>query len=197
MVFFNLCQNQTPNFKSRFYQLDPSLSTKQIAQILARGEVSQFTITVPEGWRINQIDQLLAEKNIIKSNEINTIANEKEGYLFPDTYQFKQKITPEEIIQVMEKNFSKKTSNLKPSREQIVLASIVEREAKKDEDRPKIAGVFLNRLANSMKLEADPTIQYAKGNWIQLPKLIYQSTDSPYNTYKINGLPPPLFVIRG
>jgi UPF0755 protein len=66
----------------------------------------------------------------------------------------------------------------------------VEREAKKEEDRPLIASVYLNRLKKGMKLEADPTIQYAKGNWQPITEAEYHSVDSPYNTYRYAGLPP-------
>jgi UPF0755 protein len=178
------------SLKAGFYELDQNLTTKQIAQKLAKGEVSQFKITIPEGWRIKQIDQLLTKKKIINSGELDQMTKDKEGFLFPDTYKFNTKVKTEEIVQSMEKNFQLRTADLKPSREQIILASIIEREAKKDEDRPKIAGVFQNRLANSMKLEADPTIQYALGNWEPITQTDYSSVESPYNTYKINGLPP-------
>lgn len=76
------------------------------------------------------------------------------------------------------------------SRQDVIIASIVEREAKFDEDRPKIARVYLNRLELGMKLEADPTVQYAKGSWDAIKLSDYQNVNSSYNTYLHAGLPP-------
>jgi len=89
----------------------------------------------------------------------------------------------------MQSNFTERTKDYQPSKDDIILASIVEREAKNDEDRAKIAGVFINRLEKNMYLGADPTIQYAKGDWELLTSKDLK-IDSPYNTYINKGLPP-------
>ena len=154
------------------------------------GKVIENLVRIPEGWRLTQIDAFLAEKGIIKKGELTKISSADEGYLFPDTYRFVLDVTPEEIRSMMIDNFNKKTDGLKISSQDIIIASIVEREAKFDEDRPKIAGIYLNRLAKGMKLEADPTVQYAKGSWEPITVSDYTSVQSPYNTYLHEGLPP-------
>jgi len=157
---------------------------------MREGKVQEYLVTIPEGWRLTQIDEYLAEKKIIKAGELIKIASADEGYLFPDTYRLPLDIKPEEIRKMMIDNFNKKTSQYKIDSQTVILASIVEREAKFDEDRPKIAGLYLNRLEQNMKLEADPTVQYAKGSWDPITTADYKNVISPYNTYLFAGLPP-------
>ena len=90
----------------------------------------------------------------------------------------------------MKDNFKRRTAGLAITSKTVIIASIVEREAKKDADRPIIAGVYLNRLNSNIKLDADPTIQYAKGSWAAISVSDYQNVNSPYNTYLHAGLPP-------
>jgi len=172
------------------YKLSPSQSTKEILDVLSAGKSSEYLITIPEGWRVTQIDEFLASKGIISAGDLLKVASADEGYLFPDTYRLLPKTSAKEIRQMMMDNFQRKTAGMGLTREQLILASIVEREAKFDEDRPKIAGVYLNRLERGMKLEADPTVQYAKGSWAPITTADYRSINSPYNTYLYIGLPP-------
>lgn len=130
-----------------------------------------------------------------------------EGYLFPDTYELPEHATPEEVLRRMLDNFDQKVTPLLAStphpdglntHQVLTLASIVEREAVIPEERPLIAGVYLNRLRRGMRLEADPTVQYAigyqpaTGQWWKTPISLeeYAAVDSPYNTYLYPGLPP-------
>ncbi|KKQ18043.1 MAG: Aminodeoxychorismate lyase [Berkelbacteria bacterium GW2011_GWA1_36_9] len=172
------------------YKISASQSIKEILAVLNSGKTSEDIATIPEGWRVTQIDDFLYQKKIIQKGALLQIASANEGFLFPDTYRFLPNTKPEEIRQEMLDNFNKKTTDLKVKREDIILASIVEREAKFDEDRAKIARVYLNRLAQNMKLQADPTIQYAKGSWDPITVSDYKNVDSPYNTYLNFGLPP-------
>lgn len=172
------------------YKISASQSSKEILEILISGKASEYLITIPEGLRVTQIDELLANKGVINAGDLIQIASADEGYLFPDTYRFMPKTPAAEIRQVMLENFQKKTKDLKVTRETVILASIIEREAKFDDDRPKIAGVYLNRLEINMKLEADPTVQYAKGSWEKILLSDYHNVNSPYNTYLFIGLPP-------
>ena len=172
------------------YKLSSSQNIKEILAILASGKASEYLVTIPEGWRVTQIDEYLAEKKVIQAGELLKIASSFEGYLFPDTYRFLPNSKPEDIKKEMMDNFVTKTAGLNPTRDNIILASIVEREAKFDDDRAKIAGVYLNRLDRGMKLEADPTIQYAKGSWNPIKVSDYRNTNSLYNTYQYLGLPP-------
>lgn len=172
------------------YKISPEQNIKEILVILSEGKTSEDIVLIPEGWRVTQIDEYLANKGIINQGELTAIASADEGYLFPDTYRFLPKSDPQEIRKTMLDNFKKKTEGMEIKREAVILASIVEREAKFDEDRPKIAGVYLNRLEKQMKLEADPTVQYAKGSWAPITTADYRSVNSPYNTYLFVGLPP-------
>jgi UPF0755 protein len=132
-----------------------------------------------------------------------------EGYLFPDTYFFNRNMTAEEVVEQILENFDQRLdSELRDEaavaglsvHTVLTLASIVEREAQVPEERPIIAGVFLKRLRRGMPLEADPTVQYALGNdpasvakygyWKEELTQADLEVDSPYNTYRITGLPP-------
>jgi UPF0755 protein len=129
-----------------------------------------------------------------------------EGYLFPDTYRLPADATATDLIETMLYTFDRRvTLEIRQAAAAsglslhgaVTLASIVEREARLPEERPVIAGVFLNRLAQGIKLDADPTIQYAlgfqpdTGEWWKRP-LVYADLElnSPYNTYQVAGLPP-------
>lgn len=172
------------------YHINLEMCLIDIAKIIHEGKVEEYLVTIPEGWRATQIDAMLAEKGIIKKNEFLKVAAANEGYLFPDTYRLPLQSSATAIRDMMLANFKKKTAGLKISSQTIILASIVEREAKFDEDRAKIAAVYLNRLNIEMRLEADPTIQYGKGDWEPITKDDYKNFQSVYNTYLHAGLPP-------
>src|SRR3990172_1199712 len=123
------------------YRLSPAMSLDAIVTTLAEGKVAEYILTIPEGWRVREIAQLLSEKKMLAKEEFLSLAIPKEGYLFPDTYHFPLTVTPNEIITAMRENFDTRTNDasLHLKRTDIILASIVEREAKNDEERPKIA----------------------------------------------------------
>ncbi|MEI6039803.1 MAG: endolytic transglycosylase MltG [Candidatus Berkelbacteria bacterium] len=172
------------------YRIKANMNLAQIATMIHSGRVEEYLITIPEGWRASQIDELLAQKNILKKGEFLKVAGAKEGYLFPDTYRLPVGSTAQGIEQIMLDNFTKKTSGLKIDQQTLIIASIVERESKLDSDRASIASVYLNRLSIGMKLDSDPTIQYGKGDWAPILKVDYKNFQSPYNTYLHAGLPP-------
>ncbi|MCX6806615.1 MAG: endolytic transglycosylase MltG [Candidatus Berkelbacteria bacterium] len=199
------------------YELSYSSTLLSILRKLTSGQIKQYEVTFPEGYSIKDMATELEKKQVVKKedflNETSQVGKYSqdfsflkdiktqnlEGYLFPDTYRFPLKVTSEDIIRTMLKNFDTKViSKIDPQLKQqgktlnevIIMSSIVEREAKKEEDRAKIASVYLNRLAKNMKLEADPTIQYAKGDWELINAADYQAINSPYNTYKYAGLSP-------
>lgn len=188
------------------YYLSPSQSTREIVRVISKGEVSEYRITIPEGWRIEQIGQLLENRNIVTAAAFEAAARGKEGRLFPDTYRLSLGISAAEIAEKMTANFAKRTEGLTLTDEKLIIASIVEREASRDEDRPKMAGVYSNRLKLGIALEADPTVQYALDTqrlndltpeglknfkfW-QPPTASQNKTfESPYNSYRRAGLPP-------
>ena len=164
--------------------------------------VNLVRVVIPEGWRAEQVAERLYSNEIIRSKErfIEIVKKrELEGYLFPSTYYFSKNMREEDVIKFFLESFDK---NIRPlfnkyptplglsEKEVIILASIVEREAIFDEERPLVAAVYLNRLKKKMPLEADPTVQYALGYWKK--GLTYKDLEipSPYNTYYVSGLPP-------
>ena len=171
-------------------------------------------VLIPEGWRMEQTAERLQANGVISNaQEFIRLAQERdlEGYLFPSTYQFKKDISAEEAIKVLTNEFEKQirplfeqgSSTGLTEKETLALASIIEREAMVESERPMIAAVYLNRIKKNMRLQADPTTQYALGyqKWTEngetregwwkkgITRNDLQNM-SPYNTYRHKGLPP-------
>jgi len=203
--------------KAGEYKLSNGLSTPELLFELVDGRLAVQSFTIPEGFTTAQIADLLVSKGLISRDRFFwSIVNEDypypfiqglpkserrlEGYLFPDTYQVVRGSSESSIIDMMLKRFEKQIDDLdyiKLAREAgltlhqaVTVASLVEREAKIDEEKPLIAGVIYNRLNRSMLLQVDATVQYALGT--HKPKIYYKDleVDSPYNTYRTCGLPP-------
>ncbi len=198
--------------KQGIYTLNDSLNTSQIINVITTGKVKTITFTIPEGYTNRQIAEVLVNKKIISDKKnffdaaenpeiikkYNIPATSTEGYLFPETYTIPYNYKPEQIVEMMLKRFFKnlatieESQNLTPNElhEKIILASIVEREAKKKEEQPIMAGVFLKRLKIKMPLESCATVQYL----FDKPKSRLLEKDleivSPYNTYLNKGYPP-------
>jgi UPF0755 protein len=184
------------------FRLSPSMNASEIAETLTHGMLDVW-ITVPEGQRAAEIAESLKEKipSYKKSWDITLAMNE--GYLFPDTYLIPRDATIEMIIKQMRQNFEQKysqinASNSKLSKSQIViLASLIEREAITNGEKPIIAGILMNRLNAGMPLQVDATIQYSKGKnklnnkwWEPVAIEEYKTVTSAYNTYLFTGFPP-------
>lgn len=185
------------------YKLSASMSTDEIVQKIRDGKVDAFTVTIPEGYRVLQIAKTLGEKGKINVQKFIEAATGTEGTLFPDTYVFPYDTEPSKIVKTMKDDFEKRTKGMNLSSDQLVLASLVEREAKDDTERPKIAAVYKNRADNNMLFQADPTVQYALDTqrflknqsvdftfWQSITKDDYLNSGSPFNTYKNKGYPP-------
>ena len=186
------------------YQFSPSQSLAEIIEQMVKGRVLRYRITIPEGLHKGQIARLLTDKGIVEyDNFLNLIDAEqlyREGYLFPDTYEFPKNFGAEKVLKAMKVRFDEVVlGRIDPEQkfpldlnfEQIiVLASIIEKEALGTEDKPKIASVFYNRLADGMRLQSCATIQYL----LEKPqeRLTQQDLEieSPFNTYLHPGLPP-------
>ena len=160
----------------------------------------EVKVTIPEGFTVSDIANRLYENGVIFDKKAFVKkALPFEGYLFPDTYFFIKGESADKIIQTMKrrfyavlpKDFSEKAKEKGLSeKEAVILASIVEKEAKFDKDKPLVASVFLNRLKVGMPLQSDATINYLlkeKKLWLSQKDL---EINSPYNTYKYKGLPP-------
>jgi len=198
------------------YSLNTGMSVPEIARRISGGEVDMLAFTIPEGYTLKQITETLAGKGLVDRDKFAGLlargnfnydflqglpAGEKrlEGYLFPDTYRITRGTSEEEIINLMLSRFAReitpeyrqKAGALGLTLHQAVtLASVVEREAAKDEERPKVAAVFLNRMKKGWKLESCATVQYALGT--NKTRLLYKDlqVESPYNTYAYKNLPP-------
>ena len=183
------------------YDFNTKDSLNSIIEKIKNGESKNIKITIPEGFNIKQIAKVLSEHNICDEQKFINLAQQKnkEGYLFPNTYFLLPQMSESEVIDIMNEEFNKFWTKERQERLQqinktlrdiIILASIVEKEAVADSERPIIAGVFLNRLSKGMRLESCSTVLYAMG--INKERLSFEDLkfDSPYNTYKYKGLPP-------
>lgn len=184
------------------FRLSPSMSASEIAQNLTHGTLDVW-ITIPEGKRATEIAETLKEKvSSYNSSWINTLV-QNEGYLFPDTYLIPKDADIEMIVKQMRGTFDQKFTEINGNNSKftkakiVILASMIEREAITDEEKPIIAGIFINRLNSGMALQVDATIQYAKGQnslnkkwWEPITIDEYRSVVSDYNTYLHAGLPP-------
>ncbi len=183
------------------YDFNTKDSLGTIINKIKNGESKNIKVTIPEGFSTKQIAKVLAEHNICNEQKFINLAQEQnmEGYLFPNTYFLLPQMSEQEVINVMNEEFNKfwtkeKEERLKEinksKRDVIILASIVEKEAIADSERPIIAGVFLNRLSKGMRLESCSTVLYAMGINKERLSLEDLQFDSPYNTYRNKGLPP-------
>ena len=199
------------SIQSGEYLLSPSMPPAIILEFLINGKVNLHKITVVEGYNLNQIADIVAKAGFASRTDFYTAATDTsfvlekgidaktfEGYLFPETYYFPKVITPEKMISTMVDRFrlvftdkwKRRAKDLGLSIHQIVtLASIIEKETGAPFERPIISSVFHNRLKKGMRLEADPTVIYGLKNFNGNLTRKHLTTWSPYNTYKIKGLP--------
>lgn len=183
------------------FRLSPSQTAEEIARELTHGTLDIW-MTVPEGYRSGEIADVLEKNMPTYKPSWRNVLNQHEGYLFPDTYLIPKDADAQLVVSLMKQNFEKKfetianTSSL--SKEAIVIiASLIEREAKFAQDRPLVASVILNRMSIGMKLDIDATVQYALGYqekekrwWKRNLTKDDLAIDSPYNMYTHAGLPP-------
>lgn len=203
--------------KAGEYHLRSDWAISKIAEVFYSGAIKPnwVEVTIPEGFRLKQIDARLAVAGLIQNGDLIAFnaglkfsqphffvfgepLKDLEGFLFPDTYRFEKNASRKVIIEKMLANFEKKVDYLRPAiKEQnktiyqiITMASILEKEVKTEEDWKIVSGVFWRRLKNNQPLESCATIAYILG----LDKWRYSYADtrqpSPYNTYLNRGLPP-------
>ena len=183
------------------YQFAARASLRAVVEIIMSGKVVQHAFTVPEGLTCEQIVARLSENDVLTGNISNI---PREGTLLPETYKFTRGTTREKMIERMQEAqqrllkeiYDRRNPELpiKTPEQFVVLASIVEKETGKPEERTRVAAVFVNRLKQKMKLQSDPTIIYGLvGGKGTLGRPISRSEieqPTPYNTYVIEGLPP-------
>jgi UPF0755 protein len=201
-----------PKIKMGVYEVNDGMSARKILNVIIEGKVKLVHFTIPEGYNNRQIGDLLTARKLAKSRQEFLLAaqdkkliekykipaNDTEGYLFPETYSVPINYPLEKTIEMMIKRFFVKINsipnakNLSPKdlHQKLILASIVEREAVKAEERPMMAGVFETRIEKNMPLESCATVQYL----FDKPKKRLFNRDleiqSPYNTYINSGWPP-------
>ncbi|MBN2061220.1 MAG: endolytic transglycosylase MltG [Deltaproteobacteria bacterium] len=197
--------------KAGEYRLGSDMAPMRILEILTRGEIITHPVTIPEGYSNKQIAEILEQKGMADKRQFLALASNRdlilkygfrssslEGFLYPDTYQFGKGLSAESIIDAMVNRFKTvvapfehRLRELEMTVEEVVtLASIVEKETGRADERALIAGVFLNRLKKNMRLESDPTVIYGIENFNGNLTRKDLEVPTPYNTYIIRGLPP-------
>lgn len=193
----------TTKLKAGEYAFPAGISMQQVMTDLVEGNAVTHAVTVPEGWSTAQVIERL-EANKVLVGDITEIPGE--GELLPETYTFTRGATRQDILDQMKDAQTKLLGEVWERRvddlpietpeQLVILASIVEKETAKADERPRVAGVFVNRLNRKMRLESDPTILYGLYGgeaWIKDRSAIKQSeksAENKYNTYQISGLPP-------
>jgi len=193
------------------YSLSPAMAPVQLLETLRKGLVILHPVTIPEGLNRVQIADVLSAKGLADKKRFLELTQDKgllqqygipgpsfEGYLFPDTYHFSRGTPTLAILDAMVKRFKQVVTPLMEKsqgrgmklEEVVILASIVEKETGRSEERPLIASVFLNRLRVGMRLESDPTVIYGIENFNGDLKKKDLTEKTPYNTYVIYGLTP-------
>jgi UPF0755 protein len=197
--------------KAGEYSLNPSMRPERIMEMITRGEVVAYNVTIPEGFTLEQIADVLSSYSLITKGEFLQYVNQDgiermydvkgpglEGYLFPDTYRFVRGLNAKAIVDAMIMRFRTILAPLESRilesgmglHEVVTLASIVEKETGNPDERPLIASVFLNRLKKGMRLDSDPTVIYGMKDYSGNIRKNDLTAYSPYNTYVIKGLPP-------
>lgn len=201
LAWVELTPTHAPSLRPGVYRFAAGASAREIASAIRKGPPPE-RLTFPEGWTARQMADLLAARNVVPDAGAFLAIVERdrlEGYLFPDTYVFDQLSAPEAVIHVMRRrfdemrpaDFAERAKALgRSEKDLVILASIIQKEATVLSELPLIAGVYWNRLKRRMKLEADPTVQYALGGWKSRVTYADLKLDSPYNTYRYRGLPP-------
>lgn len=203
------------DIQSGTYKVHKGMKSDEVIELLVNGRVAAIRFTIPEGYNLHEMAKSLEKQGICKSNDFlkaaksykgpeyvgksSDIENPMEGYLFPDTYEVQPNARAEDVVKLMAETFDDRlTDDMRVAagryglsiHEFVTLASLVEKEVMDDEDRPKVAQVFLKRLEMDMPVQSCATIQYL----LKEPKedLTFDDLkiDSPYNTYEHPGLPP-------
>lgn len=194
------------------FAVSAAMTPRDILDKLVSGQVVTYEVVIPEGFNQVMIAERLAEAGLVDGDAFLALARDPatpaalgvqggslEGYLFPETYRLPKDLSPLAVAGVLVGQFLVVWEEIEPSasrqgmsmQEVVTLASIVEKETGAPEERPLIAGVFLNRMKKGMRLETDPTVIYGipdfDGN---LRRRHLEDAGNPYNTYQIKGLPP-------
>jgi UPF0755 protein len=193
------------------YRFDKAASVREVFDRIARGDIYYFVFTVPEGSNIFEIGRSLEAQGVMPAEKFLAAAEDPalirdlapkartlEGYLFPSTYRLSHGVTASQLSKMMTDEFRRQWDGVSAGKagdvhRAVTLASLVEKETAAADERPLIASVFRNRLAQGMRLECDPTTIYAAQLENRYRGTIHRSdlaSANPYNTYQNAGLPP-------
>lgn len=204
-------EQKTKALKAGEYEIPAHASMRDVMDILVLGRSIEHTITIPEGWTVTQAVERIAANDIL-NGDLDKSKLPPEGSLMADTITFLRGTNRTDIVRRLQQKQDKLVKDIWATRaadlpikninEFVTLASIVEKETGIASERPQVAAVFINRLRKNMRLQSDPTIIYGLfgGNGKPSGRPIYRSDidkETPYNTYKINGLPPTPIAIPG
>jgi len=198
------------SLKAGEYLFEKSASAIQVHERLARGDIYQHTVTIPEGFNMFDVAAAVeaaglgpraeflaaAKSGASMIKDLDPQATSLEGYLFPDTYQFTRTQSMQDIVGVMVRHFRQEAKALGLTGDVhlvVTMASIIEKETAAPAERPEVASVYYNRLEKRIALDADPSVIYAALLSGEYEGALHHATlqiDSPYNTYKHAGLPP-------
>ena len=201
---------QGRHLKAGEYRFDQAMTPAQVIDKMVRGDVYQVAVTFPEGLTILEMSKIFeshglgaaasfveASKDTSLIKDLDREAKDLEGYLFPETYLLARKTDAPKLVQQMviafRRTLTPQATENTTTRRLVTLASIVEKETAKPEERPLVASVYVNRLRRGMPLQCDPTVIYAltrAGRYDGNLRRDDLSFDSPYNTYRYPGLPP-------
>lgn len=222
-VLFKLYPEQA-RVKAGEYLIPTQINAHELLKILASGQSIQYQITLVEGWTfaqalkvIQQNSKLTIKSNVLKTDEIMAElsglpadkAPHPEGQIFPDTYQFQKGVTDLQLLKWAYDKMQKvldhewqaadqKSLPYQSAYEALIMASIVEKETAVASERARIAGVFVQRLEQKMRLQTDPTVIYGLGDrYLGNITRRHLNEKTPYNTYRINGLPPTPIALVG
>ncbi len=194
------------------YRLHRAIRPIQLLDILVRGDIVSYRVVIPEGMSSEQIGEILEKTGLVSTERFRQLVHDPsrvaslgfegpslEGYLFPDTYRFTKQSTPEQIVthiaaqfkNVYDDAFKARAKDfVMTQREVVTLASIIEKETAVSDERTAISAVFHNRLKKKMRLQSDPTVIFSLKDFDGNLRREDLLNDSPYNTYRVNGLPP-------
>ena len=211
-VLFGKSQSADRKVHAGEYELNPGMTPADILSKLLNGQVLLHPLTIPEGLTIAQVADVAAQQGLTDREEFIRLARDQEfiaslgikaetleGYLYPDTYKFPRPIKARELLaamveqlkQVLAPDLLARMQELKMTMHQVLtLASVIEKETGAGSERPEISAVFHNRLRKHIPLQSDPTVIYGLPTFDGNLRKKDLSSPSPYNTYRVQGLPP-------
>lgn len=216
LTMLGVLRGDSGNIKAGEYVVRGRVTPGELLDYFVSGRARFVSLTVPEGFSMAEIAQRVEERELGQAQAFLALASDKafiaslelpldehppslEGFLFPETYYFHRGVGEAAVITAMVNQFKHRAADVLTARaadvgltpyEALTLASIVEKETAVPEERPLVAAVFHNRLQARMRLASDPTVIYGLGDFDGNLKRVHLLTETPYNTYKINGLPP-------